>query len=426
MSSSVYRQSYNNLILPAIWGGSRVLSPFVPKIRTGLEERKGLLGRVAGFRKQIGDQPVLLFHCASAGELEALKPLATRFNRSEVALAVSFFSPSARSALKKSDEFDFADYSPIDSPARVEAYLDALRPSVIAITKHDIWPNLVWTAHDRKIPVFLINGNFHTDSLRLWPGVRQFHASVYTSFAEIMTVSEDDATQARRFVGTEVPVRAMGDSRFDRVLARAQRKADLPAGLETFCAGRKVIVAGSSHPDDEQLLLPVLAKLALAFPNLLTVIVPHDPSPKARRRILDLCGQHKVPAHDLEQGTPPADTRVILINRTGILADLYRVGQISYVGGGFGKGVHSVLEPMANGLPVLCGPNIVVSHEAGMAKEQKILVVVADRKPLELQLREWFDDSTLSSLREEVQVFVREHTGATDRIAARLNEALHA
>ncbi|HEY3296281.1 MAG TPA: glycosyltransferase N-terminal domain-containing protein [bacterium] len=402
-----------------------MFSPFASKIRTGLAERVGLTGRVAAFRKRIGDKPVLLFHCASAGELEALKPLAHRFDKNGVALAVSYFSPSARSALKKSDEFDFSDYSPIDSQTRVKQYLDALRPSVIAITKHDIWPNLVWQAHDRGIPVFLINGNFHADSLRLWPVVRQFHASIYTAFTEIMTVSEKDALQAHRFVGKQVPVRAMGDSRFDRVLARAQRRAELPAGIEQACAGKPVIVAGSSHPDDEQLLLPVLTKLAAALPGLLTVIVPHDPSPKARRRILDMCGQHKLKVHDLEAGAVPKDTRVILINRTGILADLYRVGQVAYVGGGFGKGVHSVLEPMANGLPVICGPNIVVSNEAGIAKEKGILSVVAGRKPLETQLLEWFNKDVLASLRERVQVFVKEHTGATDRIAARLNEALH-
>lgn len=402
------------------------MSLFVSKIRTGLAERNGLVNRVLAFRAHIADKPVLLFHCASAGELEALKPLAHEFDRNRVALAVSFFSPSARTALKKSDEFDFADYSPIDSSARVQAYLDALRPSVIAITKHDIWPNLVWQAHDRGIPVFLINGNFHANSLRLWPVVRQFHSRVYTAFTEIMTVSDADADQARRFVGKHVPVRAMGDSRFDRVLARSQRKAELPAAVEQACAERKVIVAGSTHPDDEQLLLPILPRLASGIPGLLALVVPHDPSPKARRRIFDLCSQHKLRVHDLDQGAVPQDARVLLINRTGMLADLYRVGQIAYVGGGFGKGVHSVLEPMANGLPVCCGPNIVVSHEASLARQEEIVSVVTGRKQLEAQLKVWFTDEALTSLRERVYHFVQAHTGAARRMAARLKEAMGA
>jgi 3-deoxy-D-manno-octulosonic-acid transferase len=401
------------------------LSLFVPKIRDGLEGREGLLERARDFRKRIGAKPLLLFHCASAGELEALKPLAHKFDRSKVAIAVSYFSPSAKSALQKSDEFDFSDYSPIDSHGQVAGFLAALKPSVIAITKHDIWPNLVWQARELSIPIFLINGNFPASSTRLWPGVRQFHAAVYTAFTQIMTVSEDDAKQARRFVGTDVPVQSFGDSRFDRVVARVERRAELPEGVEQNCAGRSVIVAGSTHADDEQLLLPVLPKLA-DIPNLLTVIVPHDPSSKAKRRILDLCSQHHLRARDLDDNRAVDDTQVLLINRTGILADLYRVGQVAYVGGGFGKGVHSILEPMASGLAVVCGPNIGVSHEAGMAKEKGILVVTTDRKPLESQLRRWLNEAELPSLREHVQDFVRAHTGATDRIAERLKEALRA
>jgi len=327
--------------------------------------------------------------------------------------------------LKTSTEFDFADYSPIDALALVKSYLDALQPKVIAITKHDIWPNLVWQAHERSIPTFLINGNFPASSLRLWPGVRQFHASVYESFTEIMTVSEEDAGQAKRIVGTEVPVRSMGDSRFDRVLARAGSASRLPDGVESACAGRRVIVAGSTHPDDEQLLLPVLSKLLSVLPGLMTVIVPHDPSRKARRRISDLCSQHSLQVHDLDSGLPANDVQVLLINRTGILADLYRVGQIAYVGGGFGKGVHSVLEPMANGLPVITGPNIVVSREAQSAKTEGILKVTTGRKQVEQQLLDWFRDDHLNQLRKRVQEFVQENAGATQRIAARLSEALN-
>ncbi len=426
MSSAFYRAAYNRMILPLLWGGSRAFAPFIPKVRAGLAGRVGLVERVALFRRKEA-RPVVLFHCASAGELEALRPLAQEFDRAQVALVVNYFSPSARAAAQKGSDFDFADYSPLDMADDVKRYLDALQPSVVAITKHDIWPNLVWQAHDRGIPTFLINGNFHAKSLRLWPVARQFHAAVYAAFAEIMTVSSEDAGRARFIVGDSVRVEAMGDSRFDRVLARIARKAPLPEGVEAACAGRPVLVAGSTHADDEQLLLPVLSELAERVPGLLTVIVPHDPSKKAKARIADLCSQYNLKLRDVDQKLNVSDAQVLLINRTGILADLYRVGQVAYVGGGFGKGVHSVLEPMAAGLPVMTGPNIGVSHEARMAEMEKILAVVTGRRQVTTLLADWLTRADFEAvLRTPARAFVEARSEASRRIAKRLREALDA
>jgi 3-deoxy-D-manno-octulosonic-acid transferase len=298
---------------------------------------------------------------------------------------------------------------------------------VVAITKHDIWPNFVWQAQERGLPTFLINGNFHAKSLRLWPGARQFHAAVYAAFSEIMTVSPEDAERARFIVGASVPVRTVGDSRYDRVMARMARPAPLPDGVEAACAGRPVLIAGSTHADDEQLLLPVLGELAERVPGLLTVMVPHDPSKKAKARIEDVCAQHKLTVRDVDGKAGKGEAQVLLINRTGILADLYRVGRVAYVGGGFGKGVHSVLEPMAAGLPVVAGPNIGVSHEARMAEQERILAVVTGRKQALSVLGEWLTRKDFeATLKTPARAFVEARAGAARRIAERLNEALHA
>ena len=425
MSSTFYKLSYDRVVVPLLWGGSHLLASWNSKIRAGLAGRDGLVERVAAFRRDIGEKPVLLFHCASAGELEALKPLLPEFQRSDVALVVSYFSPSARSALHNHGEFDFADFSPVDSAACVRAYLDALRPAVIAVTKHDVWPNMVWCAAERGIALFMINGNFHARSMKCWPLVRGFQASVYGAFRHIFTVSEEDAVNARHLVGNKLPVEALGDSRFDRVLERASRKNPLPEGVETACRGRTVIVAGSTHGEDEELLLPVAARLRATLPNLLVVCVPHDPSAEAKARVAGLCARHALRMHDLNGGAAPEDAAVLLVNRTGVLADLYRVGQVAFVGGGFGKGVHSVLEPMACGLPVICGPNIVVSHEARVASREKILRTVRGWKEGEQVLGEWLrDGERLRALRKQAESFVRARSGTAQRLAQRLMEAL--
>jgi 3-deoxy-D-manno-octulosonic-acid transferase len=413
-------------VIPLLIGGSQLAALWDSKIRAGLAGRRGLTDRVAAFRAQVGGKPLILFHCASAGELEALKPLLPEFDRTKVALALSYFSPSAQSALKSGAAFDFADFSPVDSAAAVREYLQALQPSVIAVTKHDVWPNMVWQAHDRGIPLFMINGNFHSGSLKHWPVIREFEATVYGTFQEIMTVSDDDTLNARRIVGERVPVVTVGDSRFDRVLERVKRKNALPDGFEAFIRNRNVVIAGSTHEEDEELLLPVAARLVKVKPDLLIVCVPHDPSRKAKMRISSICKRCGLALRDLDGNAALDHPQVLLVNRSGILADLYRAGQIAFVGGAFGKGVHSVLEPMACGLPVICGPNIAVSYEARTAVHENVLHTVRSRGECEEILRLWLTDSALlPTLCSEAEAFVQARSGTAQRIAQRLTAALH-
>ncbi len=407
-------------------GGFRLLSLGSSKIRDGLMGRKGLIERVAEFRQRHPRERVILFHCASAGELQALKPFVSAFSPDQVKLAVSYFSPSAKRALEKENLFSFADYSPIDSQADVQAYLDTLKPAVIAITKHDVWPNMVWAARDRGIPTFLMNGNFHAGSLKQLPGLSRLHHAVYSSFREIMVVSEEDAKNARKIVGNEVRVTVIGDSRFDQVLRRIEQQVALPAEIESACLGRNVVVLGSTHADDEELTLPVIAKLAKEIQNLLALVVPHDPSPAAKRRIESLAARSGLALRDLGEGGFSSADSAMLINRTGLLADLYRLGRVAYVGGGFGKGVHSVLEPLVYRLPVITGPHIGVAYEARAGSKRGIVAVVEGRNMMESKLRCWLTDpAALTDAGKLAGEFVHEHSGATERIARRLREALN-
>lgn len=405
-------------------GGFRVLSPFISKIGTGLRDRQGLIDRVARFRTAIGTKPVLLFHCASAGEFESLRPLAREIDRRRFALAVSYFSPSARAATEKSNEFDFIDCSPSDDPRIVRAYLDSLRPSAVCITKHDVWPNFIWEAERRGIPRFLISGNFHSRSLKSIPGARGFHRAVYRSFTEIMTVSETDSQRAVRLCGTHRNIVTIGDSRYDQVRIRAERQVDIPQEIVDFCRNKTVVIIGSSHQDDENLMLPALKKLAEKFPDMRIIIVPHDPSTSATSRITGTAREFGLSSVDLDLGQV-RDEKMLIINRTGILADLYRFGSIVYVGGGFGKGVHSVLEPMIHGLPVITGPNINVSNEALQARDEHLLLVVTGRNQVSDVMTAWLSNAPqLQALQAKARQFVLDRCGATKEIARRIQNGL--
>jgi 3-deoxy-D-manno-octulosonic-acid transferase len=416
----VYKLIYNAFILPLLRGGFYLLSPFVSKIRNGLAGRVGLIKRVQSFTTRRAAAKLVLFHCASAGELEALRPLAARLHRQDVHSALSYFSPSAVRPALAADEFDFKDYSPVDARSSVRAYLQTLNPDLIAITKHDVWPNVVWTARELGIPVLLINGNFHPGSLKTNPLLRGFHRAVYGSLNAIYTVSADDARRARKFSGNKTTVTDCGDSRFDRVIARRDLHPDLPPLLEKICNERFVIVAGSTHPRDEELLCAAHVEWRKSSANPLLVVVPHDPSPQAQSRILQLAARHNLSTSEIES----AD--ILLVNQSGLLADLYRLGHFAYVGGAFGKGIHSVLEPMAMGLPVICGPRINVAHEAREARERGLLGVVTSAAELRQLGSDWINDpEKLSALSSQVRDFVAAHSGSTERLAEHILTALH-
>lgn len=408
----MYSTLYNLIVLPLLLGGLYVLRYFLPKVREGLHGRRELLIRTQRFfAQQRPPRPLLLFHCASAGELEALRPLAAALTEQGHPLALSYFSPSAVHAADAAVEFVFRDYGPVDTKRSVRAYLDAVRPALIAITKHDVWPNFVWEARARHIPVLLINGNFHPKSLRSNVLVRSFNRKLYGSLSAIYAVSEDDTQRARALVQDRTPVTHCGDSRFDRVLTRARQRRPLPESVEQLCRDRFVIVAGSTHEADERILLPAFSSCVRHALNPLLLVVPHDPSPSAKMRIESLAKSSQLTISE----DAPAD--VLLVNRSGVLADLYRVGKLAYVGGAFGQGVHSVLEPMANNLPVLCGPNIGVASEARTGQHLGLVTPVSNRLDVERVLHTWLDaPDELLRLNADIAKFMHDNSGVTRRL----------
>ena len=409
---------YRLLVLPVLWGGFHFLGLFHSKIRQGLRGRKGLLSRAQAFRERIGDQALILFHCASMGEMEALFPLAEILSAKGILLAVVHFSPSAEMGTTQADKFAFYDYSPGDTCYSVRKFLTALNPTALVISKHDIWPNLVWHCEKRGIPVFLINANFPPKSKRFWPIVRSFQRAFMASLRAVFAVSSEDAERALTITPESVPIHIGGDSRYDRVAQRTVKAThEITIGHSDF-ANRLILIAGSTHLDDENNLLPAIAALVKRFPALLCFLVPHDPSQVVIDRISQNCDRMGLKFLLYDQKMEADSGQVICVNKVGILAALYGVGDLAYVGGGFGKGVHSVLEPMIYGLPVLTGPNIEVSHEARLAYQQEILQIATDAIQVENWMETFLTDTRLRQrIGEKAHSFVSERLGASEKMA---------
>jgi len=357
-----------------------------PKVRVGLAGRPGALRHLVHWSQAERDpsRPLLWMHAASVGEgLQAEAVLALlRQAHPRWQVAFTYFSPSA-AAWATRQPADVADYLPWDRPADVEAALAALRPSALVFSKLDLWPELATRAAAGGVAVGIIAGTVSPAARRLrWPA-RLLLRPGYRAVTAAAAVSEADATRLAELGVAAAGIEVSGDPRFDSALARARAiPADDP--LLVYTAGAPTIVAGSTWPEDEDLLLAAFAILQPTRPETRLVLVPHEPTPEHLERV-----ERSAHARGLSAGrlsTSPHPRSLLLVDRVGVLATLYRGATIAYVGGGCGtRGLHSVLEPAACGVAVLFGPNWRGSPDAGTLLRRRAAAVVSPQFP------DWLD-----------------------------------
>ncbi|HYW51607.1 MAG TPA: glycosyltransferase N-terminal domain-containing protein [Gemmatimonadaceae bacterium] len=339
------------------------------KLARTINGRRGLRRRYAAFARDGRDpaRPLVWFHAPSVGEgLQATPVMARlRSRQPDLQLAYTHFSPSAAAFAGRTGA-DFADYLPFDTAGDMRFALSALRPSAIVFSKLDVWPVLVEEALRQRVPVGMISATLSQSS-----GRRSGIAAAVTrdAYAALDAVGAIDAADAARLVEIgvrESVIRVTGDTRYDQVWARAQAVPQTAPWLHRFRAEpRLTLVAGSTWPADEVVLLDAWRRLATERPGTLRLIIaPHEPT-----------AAHITPIESWAAGIglrsarldAPDDARadVVLVDRTGVLGDLYALADVAYVGGGFhDAGLHSVLEPAAFSVPVLFGPRHRASRDA--------------------------------------------------------------
>lgn len=340
------------------------------KLARGIRGRRGVLERMAAWAGAERDpaRPLVWFHAPSVGEgLQARAVVdALRARRPHLQVAYTYFSPSAES-FARTVAADFADYLPFDLVRDGGRALDLLRPTVFAFSKTDVWPVLTREASARGVRLALLSATLPAGSSRLGGVARAVLAPAYARLHVVAAISAEDAD---RFAALGVPAErrtVMGDARFDQVWERAAR-VDRGSPLLASFAGWSglTLVAGSTWPADEEHLIPALARLRAEGLPLRLLLVPHEPTEAHLARTEAALHAHGLPHVRLAAVEAGADVpAVTLVDRVGVLGDLYALADLAYVGGGFGTaGLHSVLEPAAFGAPVLFGPRHTNAREA--------------------------------------------------------------
>jgi 3-deoxy-D-manno-octulosonic-acid transferase len=352
-----------------------VAAAFDGKLARGLAARQGLAARYATWAAAHRDhhRPLIWFHAPSVGEglqiqpvLEALRAVHPRWQ-----LVFSFFSPSAEH-LARTLPADFADYAPFDRPPDVAAALDALSPAALVYGKLDVWPEWTLMAASRGVRLGLLAGTVAPGSSRLhWPA-RRWSAPAYGALDRVGAVAEADAERLCRLGVRRDALTITGDTRYDSVIQRARALDRSREPLASLSAGAAAftIVAGSTWPADEAVLLPAFAALhRAAGTGVRLIVAPHEPTAAHLTQLATAARQAGLPTpvslSQLEHRPAEVAAPLIVIDRVGVLADVYALGQVAYVGGGYHRaGLHSTLEPAVFGIPVCVGPRWQMSRDA--------------------------------------------------------------
>ncbi|HSV76353.1 MAG TPA: glycosyltransferase N-terminal domain-containing protein [Bacteroidales bacterium] len=399
-----------------IWvykAGILIAALFNSKARFWVAGRKGQFDRMKAAR--IDDRPVVWFHCASLGEFEQGRPVLEAFRKEfpNYGVLLTFFSPSGYNIRKNYNGADYVFYLPLDTPAGVRQFLNIWNPSLAIFVKYEFWFNYLRALKKRGVPTFVISAIFRPDQYFFKGFGKWFRRQL--GMVSCYFVQNHLSQELLQRAGISRAV-VSGDTRFDRVAAIAAQAQSLDR-FSAFAQNQRVLVAGSTWPPDEELLLPLIHDKSLP---LKFIIVPHEIS-KAHIQGLKSKITVKTQIYSELSGSFDADSKVLIIDQVGLLSGLYKLGCMAYIGGGFGRGIHNILEAAAFGLPVFFGPNY------GQFAEANELV----------QLGGAFSVSNAAELKPKIEIltrnqgmlqetalicsdYVRAKTGATETIMREL------
>jgi len=333
-----------------------------------LKARKWVQGRRGQFkklRKEIDkNERIIWFHCASLGEFEQGRPVmeAVRKNYSDHKILLTFFSPSGYEVRKNATEADFVFYLPLDTAANARKFIEIARPRIAVFVKYEFWFNCISELSKNKIPTLVVSAIFRPSQyfFKPWGFWSLGHLQKITHFF----VQDEQSLELLHKVKI-YHADIGGDTRFDRVLQLASENWSCPE-VETFGLNQQVIVAGSTWPADEDILLEMLKNTTS---NFRLILAPHEVSKTRIDQVLKKFKDFSPQRYSKFDATDNNGIKVMIIDNMGMLSYLYRYAKIAYVGGGFGVGIHNLLEAVTYGIPVIFGPNYQKFREASKLKE---------------------------------------------------------
>lgn len=411
-----------------------IAQPFswiIPSLREFLVARESSLLRWQEGLSRVPKQDRIWFHVSSVGELEQVRPVLERLqNLGFTNILLSYFSPSVERVVRDFSFVAFADFLPLDFPKRMRAMMHLMKPRILVLNRYDLWPNHLAAAKEFGVPVVLINASTPPFSFlgRLGLFFRRF---LFQGISYWTYVDSEAATEWEPYIRYDAKGLVAGNPRVDRAIRRVDEARQDPKLREKMKlwnhSKAQTVVAGSTWWEDEAVLLDAWEQIK--SPERRLVIVPHEPTPEHLEKLtveLRRRGHTHIRYSRLLQKD---DSEILVVDGRGFLAEIYGEGSVAYVGGGFTREIHSIIEPMAHESPVAFGPRC---HRSPEAEALLALGSACRLKSVEQgagDLAQWLlsmlsDTENSRRARESLRVFLKIHRGAGERVGDFLAECL--
>ena len=259
----IFNIFYNFIVLPFLYVTLRFGGLFNKKIRTGILGRKRVYEELILNATSINKNKKLIwFHSSSLGEFEQAKPIIEKLKQEKnVNVLITFFSPSGYENSKKYPHADLISYLPFDTKSNAERFIAITNPTLAIIMRYDVWPNMIKSLKAKDIPIYLVDATLRSNSPRKYPLIKSLHKILFGNLSRILTVSESDAMEFKSFGFDDKKVSVVGDTRFDRVYQRSLLAKEKRLISYNVLKGKKVLVAGSTWEQDEEVIFPAFLKL---------------------------------------------------------------------------------------------------------------------------------------------------------------------
>jgi 3-deoxy-D-manno-octulosonic-acid transferase len=388
--------------------GIRVAAPFNSKANAWVNGRKGWKAQLE--KAVSGTDKWVWFHAASLGEFEQGRPVMEALRKAypNHKILLTFFSPSGFLQKQHYEGTDLVMYLPPDCKRNTSEFVKLLHPALAVFIKYEFWYNYLAELKRNDIPTVFISS--------LIKGKEPFFKWYGGRFRKILRgvdhfFVQDQASKDRLLELGIKQTTLSGDTRFDRVadiLANKRENKD----VEAFCKGSKVLLAGSTWPQDEE----VLSDVATQFPDLKIVIAPHEVKEERIRQLVKTLGGEAC-RFTLDDPSAWIEKQVLVIDTIGILSTIYRYADIAYIGGAFATGLHNIQEPAVNGIPIIFGPKYMNFREAVELVELGGAFSISSGKALHSTLKALLDnEERYNSACRISKDYMLENTGATEKI----------
>ena len=405
----------------SVWAyalGIRLAALFNSKARLWVFGRKNIFSKIANTIPK--DEKLIWFHCASLGEFEQGRPVIESFreNFKDHKILLTFFSPSGYEVRKNYEQADYVFYLPLDTPKNAKQFIVLTKPRLAIFVKYEFWFNYLNELSKNKIPLLMVSVIFRPSQhfFKPWGGWFRKQLQKVTFFFVQNEASIELLNSAKVF-----HAEVSGDTRFDRVLQLPSEETKLPL-IEKFADNLPLLIAGSTWTADEDILKALLLQSEHKFKM---VVAPHIVSKDHIQQLLDKFKEWQPLLFSEQKNANPADSRIMIIDSIGMLSHIYRYGKIAYIGGGFGVGIHNVLEAATYGLPVIFGPNYQRFQEAvELSRLGGGFPINNGNDCLEVFNRLMNNEGLLQQSSEIARNYVIENAGATASVLGKAKEYL--